>query len=128
MSLRGTLETPGTCHQGALYDRCRLNSGRKGYDGGKVANRLTPVVPYRHPETFSRPHVIPAITFYPCDLAVHRGRLGCGGSLGEEVHEGATSAKAGAQRSNPQSKDHGSRYHGSSTPRSLAPLPYLHQG
>jgi hypothetical protein len=39
-TIYGTLETPGTCHQGALYDRCRLNSGRKGYDGRKVANRL----------------------------------------------------------------------------------------
>jgi hypothetical protein len=46
VSSHGTLETPGTCHQGALYDRCRLNSGRKGYDGRKVANRLTAVVPF----------------------------------------------------------------------------------
>jgi hypothetical protein len=33
----GTLETPGTCYQGALYDRCRLNSGRKGYTMGEPA-------------------------------------------------------------------------------------------
>jgi hypothetical protein len=41
MTIYGTLATSRGSRQRALYDRCRLNSGRKGYDGRKVANRLT---------------------------------------------------------------------------------------